>query len=262
MSEKEYRGAPGVNKSTLWEIRKSPLHYKYALEHPAEPTPALVFGGALHAYVLQPETFAEQYAVCPVCDRRTKDGKALYAEFSDTLNGRREIGADDMAKIVEMRSALMENQFAVQLLSGEHEKPIFWTDGPTGEVCKGRLDAVIEAPIFAISDYKSCENAETEVFLRAAIKNGYDVQAAHYLNGMRALHGINYVYLCIAQEKTPPYAVNVIQLDEPLIERGGIILRRMLDTYHQCRETGNWYGYEGPDAHINVAMLPAWAAEE
>ena len=26
----------GVRRSALWEIRKSPAHYKYAVEHPEE----------------------------------------------------------------------------------------------------------------------------------------------------------------------------------------------------------------------------------
>ena len=42
MTEKEYREHPGVNKSTLWEIRKSPAHYKWALENPSEG--AVTFG--------------------------------------------------------------------------------------------------------------------------------------------------------------------------------------------------------------------------
>ena len=40
MTEKEYRSAEGVNKSTLWNLRRSPAHYKYFLDHPQEDTAA------------------------------------------------------------------------------------------------------------------------------------------------------------------------------------------------------------------------------
>ena len=40
MTEKEYRAAEGVNKSTLWNLRRSPAHYKYFLDHPQEDTAA------------------------------------------------------------------------------------------------------------------------------------------------------------------------------------------------------------------------------
>ena len=44
MTEQEYRQAEGVNKSTLWELRKSPAHYQYILTHQREDTPALRIG--------------------------------------------------------------------------------------------------------------------------------------------------------------------------------------------------------------------------
>ena len=58
MTEQEYRNHYGVNKSTLWEIRKSPKHYKWLLEHPGEDTPALRIGRAIHMAVLQPDDTA------------------------------------------------------------------------------------------------------------------------------------------------------------------------------------------------------------
>lgn len=261
MTEVEYRGIGAVNQSMLKYLQQSPLHYKYAVDNPKPPTPDQLFGGALHKYVLQPESFGEEYAVCPACDRRTKEGKALWAEFCAASDGLKIITEQDMAAIIAMRDALMANKLVRPLLAGDREVPLFWKDERTGLECKGRMDAIINTPINAISDYKSCKNAATEPFLRAALNYGYDVQAAHYLSGARENYGKDYVYLCIAQEKEPPYAVNVLQLDDPFIEHGRILLRRYMDILADCIATGNWYGYEGPREEINVAMLPAWAAE-
>ena len=44
MTEKEYRQHEGISRSQLWKIRESPEKFKYAMENPEEPTPALPGG--------------------------------------------------------------------------------------------------------------------------------------------------------------------------------------------------------------------------
>ena len=75
MTEAEYRAADGINKSTLWEMRKSPAHYKYLLDHPAEDTAALHFGRALHSAVLTPTAYKRDFRIAPDVDKRTKAGR-------------------------------------------------------------------------------------------------------------------------------------------------------------------------------------------
>ena len=259
MTDKEYRAVDAISKSSLWEIRKSPLHFKWAKEHPEPPTPALLFGAACHKFVLEPETLGDEYAVCPQCDKRTKEGKAIYAEFCESAAGKDIITADDMTQIVEMQAALTHNEFCKKLLAGEHEVPLFWTDDITSEPCKARADAVIDAPIAAIIDYKTTDDASTEAFMRSAIKYGYDVQAAHYLRGAKAVYGKDFTWLFIAQEKKPPYAVNVLQASDAFLERGTGVLLDLMDTYHQCKQSGVWWGYEGVENVVNELGIPAWA---
>jgi hypothetical protein len=261
MTEIEYRSANGINKSALWEIRKSPLHFKWALEHPQEPTPALVFGGACHKFVLEPATFGDEYAVLPQIDRRTKDGKALYMVFVESADGKQVVTSDEMGQIVEMQAALMQNPIVRVLLNGAHEIPMFWTDDRTGEPCKGRLDARIADPAVLV-DYKTTDDASTESFMRSAVKYGYDVQAAHYLRGAKSTFGTEHSFVFIAQEKKPPYAVNIMQASEAFIERGTRVLMELMDIYHGCKESGNWYGYEGAENIVNDLTIPAWAGIE
>ena len=52
MTEQEYNQAPGIRRSLLWELRRSPAHLKWRMENPPEATPALIFGQALHAALL------------------------------------------------------------------------------------------------------------------------------------------------------------------------------------------------------------------
>ena len=78
MTEQEYNKAPGIRRSLLWEIRRSPAHLKWRMENPPEATPALIFGQALHAAVLTPEDYGRQFAVMPGVDRRTKAGREAW----------------------------------------------------------------------------------------------------------------------------------------------------------------------------------------
>ena len=66
MTNKEYREHEGISRSELFKIAKSPLHFKYALDHPEEKTPALIFGGAAHKYILEMGDFDKEYAVAPI----------------------------------------------------------------------------------------------------------------------------------------------------------------------------------------------------
>lgn len=257
MTEAEYRAHPGVNKSTLWEMRKSPAHYKYALEHPTEDTPALKFGRAIHMAILQPDEFNAHYVLAPNVDRRTKAGRELYDQFVQTHNGQELISQDDYNDILGICGSVWNDPAASKLLTEcECETPLFWTDEATGIDCKCRLDAHKERVLDGIViDLKSCNDASTATFLKDAIRYGYDVQAAHYLRGYRATYGIPAAWYFIAFEKKPPYAVNVIKAGDAFLDRGMWQLIGLMDKLKECRETDNWPGYG-----VSELVLPEWAA--
>ena len=75
MTNKTYREHEGVSRSELNIIlTKSPLHFKYAQENHEEETIALLEGRAAHKLILEPESFTEEFAIAPKCDRRTVEG--------------------------------------------------------------------------------------------------------------------------------------------------------------------------------------------
>lgn len=263
MTEHEYRSLEGVSRSELWKLRESPEKAKWAWEHPEPPTPALLFGQAVHKLLLEPDTFDEAFAVAPNIDRRTKDGKAAYNAFCYTLGERQVITPEMRQTAVEMRNKAISAPFVAKLLQGEHEKPMLWVDELTGETCKIRLDVEnteTETPI--IVDYKSTEDASTEGFMRSAIRYGYDFQAAMYCEGYEKVTGIKPLFVFVAQEKKPPYSVNVLQADDLFLKRGYEIFRELLGIYHECKTSGNWYGYLGAYNIINNLALPGYLAKE
>lgn len=265
MTEKEYRQHEGISRSQLWKIRESPEKFRYAMEHPEEPTPALLFGQVVHKLILEPEDFDSEFVVAPEVDKRTKEGKAAWAEFEAGVNGRQIVKLADFEKAKAMRDALYAMPLCQTLFAGDHEVPVFWTDPMTGEACKVRLDCAHEmSDRLLIVDYKSTNDASTEAFIRSAINYGYDFQTGMYIEGVRQNfgEGKKIIFIFIAQEKEPPYAANVLLADELIVKRGFDTFRELLGIYHYCKESGNWYGYLGKDAVVNTLGLPAWLAKE
>lgn len=264
MTEREYRQAEGISRSQLWKLKETPEKFKWAMEHPEPATPALIFGAAAHKAMLEPKGFWDEYAVAPVVDRRTKAGKDIWNAFlNDLPEGKEIVSADDYAMITGMVEAANKNPFVEKLLSGEKEQPYFWKDDITGEICKVRLDCLTELGGKAvIVDYKTTMDASTDGFMHAAVKHGYDFQAAMYLEGLKKATGKDAVFVFIAQEKVEPYAVNILQADEIFVRRGYDIFREFLGTYHDCKVTGNWWGYLGPYSVVNNLALPSYLAKE
>ena len=263
MTEQEYRQHPAISRSELLKISESPEKFKYYREHPEEPTPALVFGQLFHAMALQPETVSEQFAVAPNIDRRTKAGKEAFAEFEARADGKTIVSVDMVEQATAMCEALNRNEFAKKLLKGEREKSFFWVDEMTGEECKCRTDVLTEVgENLIIVDLKSTDNAETEAFTKSAIRYGYDLQSAMYSEGVKVNTGRDPLFVFIAIEKKPPYAINILQSDKLLIRRGYDLFRELIGIYADCKKTDNWYGYLGKFNQINNLALPAYLAKE
>lgn len=239
-----YDAIPAVRRSDLWEMRKSPAHYLYRVTHQEEQTPALLFGIAAHKYILEPGSFWDEYIEVPKLDRRTKEGRALWQEIIES--GKTPISGDDMDIIRNMDQAIMQHPGAFELLgSGLHEVPIEWTDAVTGEKCKCRPDVItsIDGEDWIV-DYKTTASCDGSAFERSCRKYGYNLQAAMYTEGVLHSMFIEARFAFVAQEKTPPYAVRIYRCDPDFVEDGMALFRELIEKLHDCKESGEWPGYE------------------
>ncbi len=264
MTEKEYRAHPAISRSELFEMSKSPEKFKYYKENPKPPTESLVLGQLFHTLVLQPENFEKEYIVMHNVDRRTKIGKQIYAEFLEQSKEKTVVNEDMLETAKAMCSSVLSNEYVKKLLKGKAEVALFWTDELTGEECKIRVDMLTDLGEFiAIVDFKSAADAETEAFMRSAIKYGYDLQSGQYTEGVEKQgYKKPTVFVFVVVEKEPPYSVNILQADELFIRRGKDLFREYIGIYHDCKTTGEWYGYLGKFNQINNLSLPAWLAKE
>lgn len=263
MTEKEYRNYPAISHSSLLKIGESPEKFKYYLENKEEPTKSLIFGQLFHKMALLPESLKDDFIIIPNVDRRTKEGKNIYSEFLRSCEGRISVNEDMIEQSEKMVESLFKNDFANKLLKGYKEKEFFWIDILTQEPCKCRFDCItdINDTLIAV-DLKTTDNAETEAFTRSSIKYGYDVQAAMYLDGLKANTNKDAIFVFIAIEKNPPYSINILQADKLFIKRGYDRFRELIGIYHDCKISNNWYGYLGKYNQINNLALPAYLARE
>ena len=260
MSNAEYRKKEGISASDLKLMMKSMAHWKYYHDHPEESdSEALQFGRAYHKLMLEPDDFESEFIVFPKIDRRSKEGKEAYAGYLKKAEGKEILSTETYEKLKEMQKALYATPFVKLLIKGEHEKSFFWKDEETGVPCKCRPDSYgqIQDEYICV-DLKTTSDAETDHFMRDALKFGYDIQATHYCNGLEDHFKKPFKFIFIAQEKTAPYLVNVLQADEYFMASGKELRNTLLEQYKECLETGAYQGYMTKESGINSLSVPAW----
>lgn len=246
MNDREYSEMPGIRRSDLWWMKRTPAHFQWHTTH-KEESDALAFGSAAHMAVLEPELFAIEYAVIPQVDRRTKAGKEQIEQFKSENPNKTWIAHDDWETIMCMKAELMLNDDIRQILTAEKrvEVPFFWKDEETGEDCKCKADIITEIDgVPYIIDYKTTTSCEDGAFERSCRKYGYRFQAGFYAEGIDMLTMEEHRFAFIAQEKTAPYMARLFICDEGFVNAGKREFHELLRKYHQCKVNDEWKGYE------------------
>jgi exodeoxyribonuclease VIII len=252
LTNAEYHAHAAISKSGLDRMDQSPAHYTSWLSEPKKETPALVFGGAAHCIILEPEEFLSRYISAPDgIDRRTKDGKAAWAEIEAT--GKTILSADDWKKLFDISCSISAHPVANELLSdGIAESSVFAE--LLGVPVKCRPDWLHDNSV--IVDLKTTENAGPNAFSKSVANYRYHVQAAFYSDICQEIGLDIKAFVFIAVEKNPPYAVSVYELDFDSIEVGRTLYQRNLETYRRCLEADHWPAYS---QSIETLSLPRWA---
>ena len=255
ISEEEYRALPAANFSTIKHGLKSAAHMRAAMEAKHEPSAAMRLGSLLDCALFRPAQVEARFAVAPEVDRRTKEGKAAYAEFEAKAAGRILVDRETVAKAQAM-VAMVEKSATAKALTraGNFQRAVVWTDEATGAPCKALLDSV--TPGVTITDLKTTSSgAGWREFSRTVAAFSYHMQAAFYVDGWKACTGEELPYTFIVVESSEPYATAVYRLDAAAIEVGRRSYRYCLELYEKCQASGEWPGY--PD-ELATLELPKW----
>lgn len=270
----EYAAIDAVNASLLKELSISPAHAFDYMHRPEEPKRHFAVGQASHTWLLEPHHFADHVCVAGQCAATTGRGERCRSTGSNRYGGewycnvrghlpgpadevtQAVVTADEFEQMTLAAESLCSHSAAMQLLTsdGENELTIVAKHERTGLLLKSRLD--ISRPQFrTICDLKTCRSAQHRIFAADMAKNGYDIQAAFYVNvarmaGMDAEH-----FAFLALEKTRPYLPSVVRVVDNLIDTAWQACERLLDQYVECQTSGVWPGYGDGVVDIDV---PQW----
>ena len=265
MNNAEYHAHPAISKSKLDSIARSPLHFWHRYispdAQPAEPTPAMEFGTAVHSIILEPDLFNSEYALAPSTSRTTKAGKEAWAEAS--ASGKKLIGADTLESLLAIRESVFSHPIAKKALEapGIAESSIFATDPATDLELKCRPDYLTNSNW--IIDLKTTIDASLTEFQRSVSKYRYHVQSAHYKKVVELDRGTPIQgFIFVVVEKTAPYAVQVFQASPTLLQTGDHeASRNLADLAHalvQYPPDKPWPSYTDALVELNP---PAWMAK-
>jgi hypothetical protein len=250
----EYFALPAVSITRLKELKRSPLHYRHRLEHPAVSAP-LTLGQAAHCATLEPERFKRQFAVW---SRRTRSGRMAprngqHWEAFQRLNDTRTIlTEDEAAEAAAISIAVRSDQVAMRYLgSGEPEVTMLWEPNR-----KGRPDWITSLNGHpALVGLKTTRDCRHFAFGSQAAKLGYPLQWAWYANGYQTIKGVEPIVVEIVVESAPPHAVAVYRITEDILGYGRDEYESLLEILAECEHSGEW---PGPYADEQILTLPSW----
>lgn len=227
-----YDSIPAWRSHDLTAIAKCPYTWKNGV---FKESPALLEGRVQHSVFLEYHKFFDEYAIEPAVDRRTKSGKADYADWLEDLGDRTPVKQDLYDLCMERRD-VVSDYIPKQ---GDHVELTLcftWNNQP----CKGKLDWHTGKDIW---DFKTCRDASPRGFRGAINTFKYHQQAAFYLAGCRAVGLPTEKFYFLAQEKAHPYPFAVYTLSDEAVAYGDAQNEQAMALGIKCREEGVYLPY-------------------
>lgn len=231
LQDKFSNGELYLSYSALSNFRKSPKHFIDYKLFGNEDTDSILLGKVLHTLVLEPHNFTKEYATAPECDRRTKEGKAIYAEFLKTSKDKTVISSTIYNQAVEMAISVLSNEQSKALIDGaiSKEKRIDWE--MYGFKFLSFLDGEGEDYVF---DLKSMPDADPKKVQREILSRCLWLQGGMYLKALEE----DKDYYIIAVDKKGNVSVHLLM--ESLIDYGKSEFRRLCEDFEDCLSTNSW----------------------
>ena len=244
----------------------SPLHAWYAhpclnLNYRPESAELLDIGSIAHALLLEGVDRAE---VLEFPDWRT--GASKEAREKARLDGKIPILRKhwgDVSKMIQTAVIQLKAHY-LTIDARDSEQTLIWKEDDIW--CRARLDNLFLEVNPRILDYKTTSaTANPDVVSRTLFQNGYDIQAAWYRRGVKALTGIEPDFKFIYQETYPPYALSVIALGPDALMLAEKRVLFALETWKRCLDSGKWPGYPARTCEVTQApkyLEDAWTWKE
>lgn len=259
MSEQTYHARPELSSTGARTLLRVAAKFDWDRTHPVHRD-VFDLGSAVHTLVLGT---GWPIVVVEADDWRTNAAKdaRTYARAAGQVPMLRK----DFDVARDMADAVLMDKVARPIFEMDslREPSLFATDATHDVAMRARLDVLaLEAGLMA--DLKTADSAANDDFAKTAARYGYQVQEWHYRRTLEQATRVgDYMpgqFLFVVVEKSPPYLVNVIELDAEFAQIGRAQVDRALRLYAECSATNEWPGYGRSDGQPNVVGPPAWLA--
>jgi hypothetical protein len=254
LSFADYQAIDAINHSSLKNMAISAKYYLYKKQQINRPSPAMVLGTAIHAKLLEPDTFDDNVIVF---EGKTKKGKAWDA-FSELHSEKTIITQAQSDITIDASKNVMSNPRLKHIFTNpetQTELSLVWTDETTGLRCKCRIDALSGF----LYDLKTTSSNTTQEFLKSAFKYYYHSQMAFYERGARAC-GLqcNGTKIVVAQTKD---VLESYMVDVPFdtVDAGNKLIDGWLSELKTCIDEDIYRGLDTSDVSFE---LPEWAKDD
>lgn len=265
MPRADYDAIKALNISRLKEVKRSPLHFRHLLDNPRVTDP-LTIGLATHVAVLEPERYLSEFATWS----RTTDGGNMAprrGQYWDTFiaeAGKRTILTPEQNKLAnDIAAAVRFNPAANKYLeNGDPEVTLEWAHPAElgRRPAKGRVDwfTIVDGRpcLVGLKTARDCRHFQ---FSRQAANLAYHLAWAYYLDGYKAIKGVEPRCVEIVVESAAPHAVSVFNIPNEIILQGRDEYWECIKLLEECETAGEW---PGPVPAEEDLSLPSWAYQQ
>ena len=247
---------------SLGEYRR---RYVDAPPMPWEQTASQLLGSVVHTLVLEPEHFDDLYAVRPDgIDGRTTDGKKRLAEWRLASLGKTELTPEVRDQARAMAASVLAEIVVREAMDGAiRERAIVWEEDDLIFKCKPDLFLPRTTGSDLILDLKTASDPSPECWgspgsFSPIRRYRYDLQGAHYWQGMMQFTGRDCAFGLIVVGSEDPYEVYTYDLSEWL----GVGLRARQQAIELIK-SGPTNGWRRPLQNQIVTLSPMrWDLQE
>lgn len=261
MPNNSYRQAEGLNWSLAKHMLTSPRQYLHAIENPVVQTPAMAFGTAVHAAILEPDDFDELHVVVPD-EFVTASGALSTAKYAKEWIAQQKEGAmlltaPQAASIEAIKANIAKHKAASDALekAPNREQGLYWTDAATGIDCKCCPDAHNGFTVIDVKTWAPRGKFSADSFMREAVSRGYLGQLGFYAMGILGAtgHKVEAMQFLVLQS-VAPFDVMLLELDYDAMSFALDEARNALDAVADWIEAGR--PDEGAEPELVICNLP------
>jgi hypothetical protein len=244
MSENYHSDRSRISNSQLSRLKESPkLYYQeYVLGKRGKATLAMLRGSMVHTLVLEPHLYPEIYAIAPKCDRRTKVGKEVYAEFEKTAHCFEVVAEEQHNEAELIANAILSHAEFAKCMSMIDEWAVVekridfdWQGTP----CRCKPDLLLPKHKLCV-DLKTTADATPEGFAKSVASYGYHRQQAFYQHAIEQHYGEEFRFLFAVVETSEPYNAAVYELDAASVDAGRQEINLLLDELDRRTRDNDW----------------------